>query len=201
MDADLVVDVGANIGDWSVSVAHLTKAKKIIAFEPIPQVFEKLCRNVTSFPQIHCINSAVGAEIGHVVIHVEQNTALSSVFPISNAGRSYHGLIGKPSCMITVPCITLDTMFAESTEISLLKIDVQGYEESCLRGGANTLRKTRVILIEVMFQPYYNGAKDFTDLFRILLSIDDRFRLYSVSAPHCSVDGIPLWADAVFVQR
>lgn len=69
----VVVDVGANVGEWSVGTALLANPEQIIAFEPNPSVFARLQENVAKFPQIRCVPAAIGAHAGSVELKIETN--------------------------------------------------------------------------------------------------------------------------------
>jgi FkbM family methyltransferase len=195
---ECVVDVGANVGRWSAGISRLTRISKLIAFEPVPDVFHRLRLNTAAFPHIQCVQAAVGASVGQVVMNVERMSELSSVLPITREGRRFHDLDESRQERIVVPVTTLDDALREYDEISLLKLDVQGYEAEVLKGAHRTLKRTRVLMTEVLYAPYYQGASAFDDLYRLITSIAP-FRLRVVSDPKRSAEGLPLWADAVFV--
>jgi Methyltransferase FkbM domain len=95
--------------------------------------------------------------------------------------------------------MTLDEDLRNRAEISLLKIDVQGYEPQVLKGAQAILKRTKILMIEVTYSSYYHGDMQFADLHRLVTSIAP-FRLWGISAPHCAPSGKPMWADAVYVQ-
>ena len=194
-----VIDVGANLGDWSVGIALLTHAKEIIAYEPVPQLFEQLQNNIKSYSQIRCVNRAVGATVGYVEINVHQRHQLSSVLTIQDEARHVHGMEQDVAVPVRVPLTTLDEDLRDRTEISLLKIDVQGYEPQVLEGARAVLKRTEILMIEVTYSSYYQGDMQFADLHRLVTSIAP-FRLWGISAPHCAPSGKPMWADAVYVR-
>jgi FkbM family methyltransferase len=195
---ECVVDVGAGIGEWSMAVARLTNAKNIYAFEPNPDVFARLQQYVQGCPQIRCSMVALGASTGQVTLNVESVPELSSVLLLRNDMRQVHGSFG-PSKQVLVPMTTLDQQLHEWDEITLLKIDVQGYESQVLAGARQVLRRTRTLMIEITYVPYYQGDCQFDSLFHLITSMSE-LELYGISAPHCSADGRPLWADAIFVR-
>lgn len=194
-----VVDVGANKGSWAIGIAGLTNAERVIAYEPIPEVYSALQRNARKFPHISCFNCAVGATIGRATLHVESQSELSSIREMTNVAETVHGVDLARTRDITVPLTTLDHDLADCDEISLLKIDVQGYEAEVLAGARSILRRTRVLLVEILYSSYYVDALDFTALHSLIVS-NANFKLWGISAPAISQDGKPWWADAVYVQ-
>jgi hypothetical protein len=138
--------------------------------------------------------------VGRVTLNVEAQSALSSVRELSARGRSIHGIEAAPTRRVEVPLITLDTALADLNELSLLKLDVQGYEADVLAGARHVLGKTRCLLTEVMYErDYYTGAASCLELARIIEDVSP-LRLSCISSPHLAPDGLGAWADAVFVN-
>jgi FkbM family methyltransferase len=194
-----VVDVGANVGNWSVAIARITGAKQIIAFEPIPNLFERLQQSAREYPQIHCEQLAIGASSGQVTLNVERVHQLSSVLKMRNETRSMHGMSQDDTEQIVVPMNTLDDALSDCDEVSLLKLDVQGYEPEVFAGARTALKRTRILMTEVTYTPYYHGdlqLESYLDLIRSCSNL----RLWGISAPGCSPLGRPMSADAIFVQ-
>jgi FkbM family methyltransferase len=195
-----VVDVGANIGEWSTGIAKLTKASKIIAFEPVPDVFKLLEENTKNFPQISCINSAVGSIVGQISMNVEKAHKLSSVLALRDELRAVHDITGDTPQQVIVPLTSLDHALRDYEEITLLKIDVQGYEPEVLVGAQAVLRRTKALMIEAVYTPYYHGDVQFDTLHR-LITDSTPLKLYGISKPSCApATGQPMWADAIYVQ-
>lgn len=57
----VIVDVGANIGMFTIFAAHTWPQARIYAFEPAPDVFEVLCQNVAHLPNVTVVKQALGA--------------------------------------------------------------------------------------------------------------------------------------------
>jgi FkbM family methyltransferase len=195
-----VVDVGANVGEWSIGIASLTKAKKIIAFEPVPEVFMRLKEKTKLFPQIYCKNTALGSSTGETKMNVGSITELSSILTLRQELGSLHGVNPENFQQVVVPITTLDQELEEEKEISLLKIDVEGYESEVLAGAKAVLNRTKVLIIEITYAPYYHGDNQFTTLHQIITSMSP-LKLYGISHPRCSPSGQPLWADAIYCNQ
>ena len=93
---------------------------------------------------------------------------------------------------------TLDRLLVDLPEVSLLKIDVQGYEKSVLAGAKQTLAKTKFILIELNFMPQYDGGSWFGDVHEILTR-DFGFFLANASAPQV-LNGRASMVDGLYVN-
>ena len=76
----------------------------------------------------------------------------------------------------TVPVVTIDSVVRERAIEGpyLLKLDVQGYEGPVLAGAAETLRDIKLIFIELLLAPLYEGAAGFVELYSRLESAQFR---------------------------
>ena len=104
----------------------------------------------------------------------------------------------KESDRIDVPVVTLDDVLAETDDIGLLKIDVQGFELEVLRGAVNCLRRTQAVLLEINYVSHYDGAPEFGEIDDFLSGAG--FALRGVSAPFV-VNQTPLWANALYAPK
>lgn len=139
---DCVVDVGANIGVFSLYQALTRKAHRVFAFEPAPSVFPRLLRNcaLNRANQITAIHAAIGSENGSVAFRES---------PIS-----LNGQIDKAGGQGTVPvnCYTLDYVLADVLRIDLLKVDTEEHERDVFEGATETLKRTRYVVVEAITQ-------------------------------------------------
>lgn len=148
-EADIFIDVGANIGTVAGSVArsaHLcAKTLKVIAIEAHPDTYERLSQNGSSIG-FECHNLALSDQRGELTF---VDGAVSHVFTtVENASR-----YNIASEKITVKAATLEEI-APPTGLIAMKIDVEGQEAKVLRGGWKLLESGRVRSI------YFDGLKD-----------------------------------------
>ncbi len=137
-----VIEVGANIGTHTVSLAKALalEMREIVAFEPQPFVFQNLCANLalngltnaTAWPW------ACGAKSEIVYFPLPDYHAKG------NFGRISVGIEAQPGS-VAVPCVRLDDVVG-SDAVSLIKIDVEGYELLTLQGAAGILTSSRPVL-------------------------------------------------------
>jgi len=195
----VIVDVGANRGDWTDAILRLSKPDRVYAFEPNPSTFQLLEGRLAPLG-VRCVQAAVGATVGRATLRIEAQSELSSIRELTARGRVLHGLEAAPTRQIDVPLVTLDTALAGVNEISLLKLDVQGYEADVLAGAQQVLRKTRCLLTEVLYErDYYAGATSCLELARVIED-SSPLRLSCISAPAMAPEGLGAWAEAVFVH-
>lgn len=150
IDADAVcLDVGANIGIYTLAMSMLAPRGVVHAFEPAPQAFKHLTRNLAenSVSNVKAHNVAVGEEAGPVEFRENAEFLAGSfrIEPDSLLGRTLRDEI------ITVPCTTLDDFVSERGigRVDFVKIDVEGGELQVLRGARRTLEAHRpAVLLE-----------------------------------------------------
>jgi FkbM family methyltransferase len=123
---DLFIDVGANIGSYTVLASANCKAKAI-AFEPIPKTFQFLKRNVLVNEindRVTLINKAVGAA-NKTLYFTDSLDAANHAISDEEKKRGQQGN--------TVECTTLDSVVMDDP--LLIKIDVEGFETEVIKGG------------------------------------------------------------------
>jgi FkbM family methyltransferase len=134
----VVVDVGANIGWYTLLSAHLAgKTGKIVAFEPEPSSFSLLKQSVkrNGFDNVFLFNNCVSN------IEGERKLWLSK----GNLGR--HSIVSSAGTeAIDVEAVTLDICLSklEIQIVDLLKIDVEGVEPEVLEGALNYLLSSKI---------------------------------------------------------
>lgn len=138
---DLFVDVGANVGTYSVLAAKVVGAR-VVAFEPIPAAQAALRDNLALNAiesHVELRRSCAGAEAGEVRMTSELDTINHVV--ASTGGAAF--------ATISVPVETLDRVLHAAP--FLLKLDVEGYEREVLRGAGATLASPRLhaVIMEI----------------------------------------------------
>ena len=129
-DFSLCVDIGANVGMWSVPLSK--KFKKVISFEPLNSVFECLKVNTNGL-NVELHNIALG----------NVNSTVNIVPGVENIGMNTvdETTIGTG----TTPIKTLDSL--DLPKFGLMKVDCEGYELEILKGAINTILKYKPIII------------------------------------------------------
>jgi FkbM family methyltransferase len=137
---DLFVDVGANIGSYTVLASAVCRAKSI-AIEPDPTTAQALSRNISlnGIGELveQCV-TAVGADEGVILF----TSGLDTMNRVAS---------GTDTAVQTVPVAKLDDLIG-SRSPTLIKIDVEGYEAEVLMGARRTLESAslRAILLETV---------------------------------------------------
>ena len=194
-----IVDVGANVGDWSVAAARLFPSAEIRAYEPVPETYSTLEARLSRAPLAKAYQLAITDEPGAVEIHTYERHEMASLLKLERQAAKAHGMNAEPSATITVPASTLDAELEHTGPVGILKLDVQGHETAVIRGGVRTLASTDVLVMEVTFTEYYEGDADFWSLHQL---ITDRtpLVLWDLAKIRRSANGRAMWTDAIYVH-
>lgn len=141
--APVVVDVGANVGQFLVAAKLFAPDSRVIAFEPDPDVCAALERNVSGYSSVRVHCAGVGRETGRLPLFRHPVSLMSTLRP-SEAVETY-----DRANTVDVELVRLDDALADEPTIDLLKIDVEGFELDALRGARETLKRTTYLLVEL----------------------------------------------------
>ncbi len=138
LSASCFVDIGSNIGVYSIYLSDLTCIKEIHAFEPAPESYRMLAENVSlqeNPAQIKVHQVALSAEEGEVNFHI--------VSPTSGA----NGIVeAAGDGTMVVQAKKLDTYLLVTGTVAVLKIDVEGHEVSAISGAKDFLTRNKCYL-------------------------------------------------------
>jgi FkbM family methyltransferase len=132
------IDVGAN---WGCYTYYLSKfCRRVEAFEPIPSCAESISAFRGPNIRVHAV--ALSSVSGWRELHIPSHRGVPA-----SGHATFNELVG-PAEAIVVPVRTLDEY--QFTDVSLLKVDVEGHELEVLQGASRTIDRERpVILVEV----------------------------------------------------
>jgi FkbM family methyltransferase len=167
-DLENIVDVGANKGQWSTMLLDCVTPRKLIVIEPEPAAFAILERDLGAKHGVELHNVAIGDREGTARLKVTRDTTGASLLIPRTGMRDLVGSNWTVVAETEVPMTTLDRLLADLSEISLLKIDVQGYEKVVLDGARESLAKTMFLLIELNYMPQYEGGSWLGEIHEIL---------------------------------
>lgn len=144
--ADVIMDIGANMGVYSLVAAATNPRARIFAFEPVPLVFRRLTRNIelNHGERVVCVRAAVGDRDGRTPIYQRPNRVESDA---STDPRHRMTWTEGPWCCDLVPSIPIDTFVIEAgvPTVDLVKIDVEKAEVAVLTGMAPYRGQQRVL--------------------------------------------------------
>lgn len=169
---DLILDVGANQGQWLSEVMPSIKETSIFAFEPLAAPFAILEQNFRS-EKVHPVQIALGSKEEILEMYVASNDGQSSSFKRPTAHLSIHPDI-KFATREKVKVLTLDKFLANDSikgESIYLKIDAQGAEWNVLNGAKSTLERVNALELESCMSPEYEGEMTHHKLISSLIDI------------------------------
>lgn len=177
----VVVDVGANLGQFNLFCRICLGAEKILSVEPVQTCHKLLIKNVLQ--PADCYHSLITEHEQPTTLFISSDSQLSSTISPEN-GKKYEEL--------KMAGTRLDHLLtrAQIDHIDLLKIDTEGSEMEILRSAGDYLEKTRVIHVEMSILRKNSG-----NLFAIGSFLETKgFKLhdliFSGSEPITDVDGI-----------
>lgn len=140
-DDGIFVDIGANIGYYSVIAAKKATKGRVIAIEPVKSVYKALQKNIKSnnLNNVQTIRKGMGNKQEKATIVVDNNNLGCS----SVVGRSFDS---KNLENETIVIDTVDNIL-EEIEPTVIKIDVEGYELETIQGMKNIINESKPTII------------------------------------------------------
>ena len=175
MDIKYILDVGANVGQFSLDMLRYGYRGKIISFEPLNSSFEKLQRNSKKYQNWEVKKLALGDAERSEYINISGNSALSSSFLSMNDTHLNNFPTSKTIGRELVTISTLDNEIRQldiDPAKTILKLDVQGYEARILQGCSLHLPKLASCFLEASLVQLYDDEIIFLELLNILGAAD-----------------------------
>lgn len=195
---DLLLDVGANRGQFSLMAREVYPGLRIEAFEPLPAEASVYRRVFAGRSGVVLHPVALGEVPCTAELHVSRRADSSSLLPI---GEMQTKLFPHTEEVGThqVQVVLLDSMPAqwESARNALLKIDVQGFELSVLRGARRALKHCANVYAECSEMPLYTGQALYPD---IAVFLETEGFTFTRRANEQWVDGRLVQADYLFTR-
>ncbi|MDB4684340.1 FkbM family methyltransferase [Akkermansiaceae bacterium] len=133
---DVIVDIGANIGEFSLAVLSKNKDVSIIALEPSLKEYQFLVRNLQS-AKARLLNLGAWKEQDSMSFFSKGDTADNSLFEFDDYTHK-----------VNVNLDTLDSVLEESGRIKLLKIEAEGAEPEIIEGAGDILPRCDYVVID-----------------------------------------------------
>lgn len=170
-DVSVVIDVGANVGQFGFDLRKAGYSGQIYSFEPTTNAFQELVKTSRNDRDWHIFRVALGSINGAARINISGNSSLSSSFLKVNPK---HLEIFPNSHTISqeeVTVNTLDTVFSENfidPNKVLLKIDTQGFELEVLRGALKALEFIPLCFLEISITELYEEEPKMLEILNLL---------------------------------
>ena len=157
---DVVIDVGANVGQFGESLRASGYRGRIVSFEPVESEFQTLSKKAAADGNWEAYHCGLGAAPGEAIINVSELTVFSSILT-STSTAALHDSRTAVERKETIRIETLDKVAAHLSGEILLKIDTQGYEKQVIEGGRLTISRVKGILMELPIIHVYEGEWQF----------------------------------------
>lgn len=138
-EGDVIVDIGAGIGEFALWCSEA--GAQVVAFEPDPLAYACLERNVASAATVQIVSCALWKERADLRLHGSVDTTASSLIEDGKSTSRYADVEAWP----------LDQLdfLVRLPVIDFMKVDGEGVEPEILTGAVRTLRRTRVVAVDV----------------------------------------------------
>ena len=182
--SDVVLDIGANIGYYTLIAAKLVGENgKVFAFEPDPTNFAILRKNVelNGYKNVVLVQKAVSNKTGTLKLYISEDNLADHKIYNSHEGRQ----------SIEIEATRLDDYFKNyDGKIDLIKMDIEGSEGGAIQGMSSLLQKNKNVKIITEFWP--EGLKEFgvgpEDYLKLL--IKHHFKLYDINDKRKKIESV-----------
>lgn len=173
-----MIDVGANVGTSSIPLAKKYPQAHFYCFEPHPHIYEKLKKNssLNKLDNLQPLNFAVSDS-------PDKTLTFYATKNVKNMGTSSTKLNCdiKAYDKLTVNNVSLDAYFKECLQtIAVIKIDVQGAEQSVLKSAEHIIEKHRPLVIFEFEYPYYPSATEREEAIKFTQEFFKKFNYFLV---------------------
>lgn len=170
---DLVLDIGANVGIFSVYAAKANTTARIYSFEPSGEAFARLNQNVRAnkLENVTTYNVAVADKTGFLTFYEPKDHLTNGSLEVSFA--SHFDKEPRKKMAIAVSGNLFEELMKESKNV-LVKIDTEGAEAYVLQGLKDVITRHQPhIILEVL--------KDYEDQLNAIEFLKDKYEFYSIT--------------------
>jgi len=170
----LIMDVGANRGDWSREALEVFPDAMFVLVEPQSEMAPHLQRFCSETPKSRWLQVGAADFEGELQLAVAPDTVSSSFRVSQEEAERYHW---KPR---TVPVRTLDSICRELGSMpDIVKLDVEGYEDKVLAGAKTLVGEVEIFLLELTLFGVKSAAMRFDEYVSLMNELGYQF--YDVS--------------------
>lgn len=140
-----IIDVGANMGVYTVLLTLRTAVETTLAFEPVRRNYDQLCANIFLNGlngRVVAVNAALSDRTADAEILVDPTSTGVSRLALAGSRRDP----GVFSARETIRCVRLDDEHRIAGARVFIKVDVEGHELEAIKGMTETLRNNMVVL-------------------------------------------------------
>jgi FkbM family methyltransferase len=201
-EVDVLLDVGANVGQFAKAVREGGYENRLVSFEPLKDAHAELLLASEQDSNWEVASRvAIGAQEGEVEMHVAGNSFSSSVLDM----LPEHEKAAPDSVNVGIEHARLAPLdvaahrYLEKSDRVFIKIDTQGYEGQVLDGATEILDRSVGLNVELSFIPLYEGQPLFDEMVDRIRGAG--FAFWGIwSGIHDPETGRMLQADATFFR-
>ena len=196
---EIIIDVGGANGGTSVYLANAFPGHEVCCIEPNARMLPYLKAVAAKHQSVTVKPLALGSASKEATLHVTANDLSSSLNELNleelkQTGAEFQAQLREEQ-QIRVRVSTLDEEFKDCPGVLLIKLDTQGTEIEILRGGVETLKKTRFILTEMNNHLLYKNTCQYYEVDEFLRSRS--FKLADIVVTYRGDEGVTEY-DALY---
>ncbi|MBA3264341.1 MAG: FkbM family methyltransferase [Thermoleophilaceae bacterium] len=196
---DVVLDVGANAGQYGAMLRELGFAGRLVSLEPVAEAYAELERRAQADGAWEAVRVAASDVDGEITLNVTGDSRSSSVLPRNERFADKPGWAPKESRRVAAR--RLDGLVGEllrPQERAHLKLDIQGYERQVLDGAGDSLARFEALELELSVTPLYEGQAQLTEMLPLLAGRG--FRPVCLEPILLDDDGLLMELDGLFAR-
>lgn len=174
-EIDLLLDVGANRGQFALDARRTGYSGQIISFEPLRAHQERLRTLAAKDGRWRVFPYALGSIAGELTLNVYKDDTFSSLHLVNDGARRSFGSMVELDHVERVQVRTVDEL-ADELDLTpnrriFLKTDTQGHDAAVLEGAYRSLEHVRCVLTEATVASLYDGSSTLDEITTLLLSL------------------------------
>ena len=197
-DISLILDVGANIGQYALLMRKYGFRGKIISFEPLAHAFDVLQQKAARDPKWDVLEIGLGDREEVLELNITENDEWSSFLGFDPASSEVRRIVDRQPVQVKMLDSLYQTLCAPEDRV-YLKMDAQGYEQRILDGASASLRHIVGVQTELSLQPVYQNGSMLTEVLPFMT--ERGFCLASFEPTNvCGTSGRLLQVDCIFYR-
>lgn len=212
IEEPVILDIGANIGEYSIALASALPACRCYAFEPNPITFEQLTQNTNAKSNIFPLNYGAGSKKEHIKLFVYKtdfSTSHASLYRdvFKECHMQNEAGIEEISCIVDKVDDLIESCIIPEAAIHFIKIDTEGHELQGLKGALCAIRMRGVravqfefnemnVISRVFLKDFYDLLGDDWDFFRL-----DTQKLISLGIRYDSANEIFKFQNIIAIRK
>jgi FkbM family methyltransferase len=200
---DLIIDIGANRGQFSTEIFDAGYSGKIVSFEPVPKAHQRLGETAKKSRKSWLVapRMALSDHSGSSEFYItDVDTSSSLLQPTDDFVKTLSQVKVVESIEVKTERLddVVDKFISEEKSI-FLKLDVQGNEHSVLRGAGETLSRCQGVLVEVCIDSLYSDQSKLDDILNLISEAG--FGLWDINTAYRNPDTLRIGAIDVLGFR